>query len=403
MVPGYGQPGMGGWLQGMVWAPSMGGAAGVTTGQSMGLSPVFACVRLLSEAIATLPLQTFTRSGGIRKPYYPVPAYLLFNPPLQSRITYLSQVMLSLLTDGNAFVATVRDAMGVPLMLVPLDPGQVTVDRVKGRIVFRAAGEEFDESEILHIPGMMMPGDVRGVSPLRAARECIESGLRSQEFFQNTMRNHAVPPAVIEIPGGGGDPAAERDRARRVADHWHQSHGGGNAGRIGVLTNGAKLNTVAINPADLEWLESRKFTVSEVARFYGVPPHLIADASNSTSWGSGLQEQNEAFKQLSLGPWIERVEDAHTRLLTTHGLGDVFIKLNVDARLRASTMQRYEAYAAAIENGFMTVNEVRKLEDMPPVAWGDEPFIAAKKVMPERVPIEQNPPVAPTPATGGKP
>jgi HK97 family phage portal protein len=122
--------------------------------------------------------------------------------------------------------------------------------------------------------------------------------------------------------------------------------------------------------------------VSEVARFYGVPPHLIADASNSTSWGSGLQEQNQAFGQLSLRPWIERIEDAHTRLLTTHGLGAVFIKLNVDALLRSSTAERYAAYATGIENGFLTVNEVRRLEDMPPVAWGDEPPTAAMQPAP---------------------
>jgi HK97 family phage portal protein len=108
-----------------------------------------------------------------------------------------------------------------------------------------------------------------------------------------------------------------------------------------------------------------------VARIFGVPPHLIADASNSTSWGSGLQEQNLAFGQFSLRPWIERIEDAHGRLLTTHGLPDVFVKLNLDALLRASLKDRYESYAIGIENQFLLRNEARKLEDSPPLPGGD--------------------------------
>jgi HK97 family phage portal protein len=402
MPASYGVQGAGAWGQGMVWYQRPGGGA-VSTGASLSLSPVFACIRLLSEAIATLPLQTFTRQGGVRQPYYPVPPYLLFDPPLMSRVVYLSQLMLSLLTDGNAFVFTLRDPMGTPVALIPLNPDAVTVDRVDNETVFKIGNQKFDHWDILHITGMMMPGELRGVSPLKAAREVTEAGLRSQEFYRSVMQNHAVPPAVIEVPGMGTSAEAERAKAARIAETWQQTHSGSNAGKIGVLIGGAQLKSVAVNPADLQWLDARKFTVSEIARFYGVPPHLIADASNSTSWGSGLQEQNQAFGQLSLRPWIERIEDAHTRLLTTHGLGAVFIKLNVDALLRSSTAERYASYAVAIDNGFMTVNEVRKLEDMPPVDWGDEPFIAAKQAKPERVPIAQNPPVEPTPAPGGKP
>jgi HK97 family phage portal protein len=400
---GYGLADAGGWGTGMVWHPHTGAAGVVTTGAALSLSPVFACIRLLSEAISTLPVQTFTRQGGVRKPYYPVPDYLLFNPPLMSRVSYVSQLMMSLLTDGNAFIATVRNALGEVLATIPLNPERVTVrrDPETKEIFYEVASKRFSSWDILHIPGMMLGESLRGVSPLAAAREVTEGGLRSQEFYRNFIANHAVPPAVIQVPGTGGTAEAERAKAEKVAAMWQQTHSGSNVGRIGVLTAGAELKTIAISPEDAQWLEAKRFSVSEIARFYGVPPHLIADASNSTSWGTGLQEQNLAFGQFSLRPWIERIEDGHTRLLTTEGLGDVFIKLNLDALLRASVKDRYAAYASAIDNGFMTVNEVRKLEDMPPVKWGDEPFIAAKQVMPERVPIEQNPPVAPDPGTPG--
>jgi HK97 family phage portal protein len=147
-------------------------------------------------------------------------------------------------------------------------------------------------------------------------------------------------------------------RADRFKAMWNANHKGvGNAQKVGVLTNGAKLNKVSINPNDAQFLETRQFQVPDIARIFGVPPHLIADASNSTSWGSGLAEQNVAFGQFSLRPWTERIEDGHGRLLTTHGLPDVFVKLNLDALLRASLKDRYDSYAVGIEYEFLTINE----------------------------------------------
>lgn len=382
----YGIPGAGYWGQGMVWNSSSSGP--VTTDSAMALSAVFACLRLLSEAICTLPLDTFTRTNGTRLPYRPRPDYLSFQPPQGSRIDYLSMVMLSLLTDGNAFIATPRDRSGVPVNLVPLDPGSIEVKRQTqsptehlpyryGEIYYTFGEAHFSQLDIMHIKGMCLAGALRGVSPLRAAREVIAGGSKAQDYGISLFDNSSVPPAVIEIPGGDGDDAegdAARVRARRIATTWNDTHGGtANAGKVGVLLGGATLKTIAVTPEDAQWLDTRKFAIQEIARYFGVPPHLIADSSNSTSWGSGLAEQNLAFGQLSLRPWIERIEDAHGRLLSTHGLPDVFIKLNLDALLRASLSDRYESYSAGIDSGFLTINEARRLEDLPPVAWGDDP------------------------------
>lgn len=369
---GYGQVGYGGWGQGMVWHSSTATGGPVTTDSALTLSAVFACLRLLSEAVATLPLDTFSRDAGTRVPY-PRPEYLLFDPPGLSRINYLSQVMLSLLTDGNAFVYTPRGERDEPTKLVPLQPEAVTVCREKSQIYYEVAGsnERWTPLDIMHIPGMMLPGALRGVSPLQAAREVIDGGRKAQEFGSTFLGNHAVPPAIIEVPSTGGDPDAERSKAKKVGQMWQESHGGANAGKVGVLYGGATLKTIAVSPEDAEWLSSKQFSVSEIARFYGVPPHLIADASNSTSWGSGLAEQNLAFGQFSLRTWTERIEDAHTRLLTTHALGDVFIKLNLDALLRAALKDRYDSYNVGITTGFLTVDEARALEDLPPIGEKD--------------------------------
>lgn len=359
-----------GWQQGMVWK---GYEDSVSTDQAMRLSAVFACLRLLSEAISTLPLDTFTRDAGTRRPFRPRPDYLSFNPPQSSRIDYLSQVILSLLTDGNAYVLVVRDPLGVPVDLVVLDPTLVIVERIRGKVTYRAQGIEIPAANMMHIKGMTMPGAIVGLSPIAYARESIGLGLSAQRFGKSFLDNGAMPSAVIEVPPSTqGGPSEEKAKARRIAQNWKDTHGGGGQGKVGVLLGGAKLNTVSISPDDAQYLETRQFQVPDIARIFGVPPHLIADASNSTSWGSGLAEQNLAFGQFSLRPWIERIEDAHGRLLTSHGLPDVFVKLNLDALLRASLKDRYEAYEIGIRSRFLRPNEARSKEDEPPLPGGDE-------------------------------
>ena len=722
----------GSWDQGMVWNPA--GVSSVSTDSAMRLSAVFACLRLLSEAVSTLPLDTYQRRDGTRVDF-PRPGYLTFAPPQGNRIDYLSQTMLSLLTDGNAFIATPRDRFGVPVDLVVIDPVKVEVKRLdNGDIAYVSDGERFTSDEVMHIKGMCLPGSLRGVSPIAYARETIGLGLAAQRFGTSFFENGALPGAVIEAPDG-----MTQDAADRFSATWNARHQGvGSANRVGVLTGGATLNKVSVTPDDAQFLEcvvpgtmvsmadgsrravenlvagddlvswdgeklttakvavvgvpptkplitirtargrelvashdhpvlarrtmrtpggrpasgeewiplgelaegmhvkvalaapiepttsltpdhayflgamvgdgyirkgvcsfsceqpatvekvdgilatlggrlsfrsgvdydvltngvgrggsptrdlmnesgqvgrhshtktvpdlvmtsgpgawagflsgyfdadgsvrdpgsdttdaayfsstslellegcqhllamlgvqssiypmsaggprevmgqecvakpswglyvmgvaplralaaeldlthpeksrrlkqhldsppsryrddvfgfdrvtevehlgpgetvgvevegthtfvtagivthnTRAFQVPDVARIFGVPPHLIADASNSTSWGSGLQEQNLAFGQFSLRPWIDRIEESHTRMLATHGLRDVFVKLNLDALLRASLKDRYEAAAIGIRSKFLLPNEVRALEDMPPVDGGD--------------------------------
>lgn len=356
------------WAQGMIrWGSSAHGP--VTVEQSMRLSAVFACIRLLSENVATMPLDTFIRDGGTRRPYRPRPEYLSFAPPQGSKVEYLSQVMLSLLTNGNAFVATPRDAQGVPQTLVVIDPTAVQVRQDdNGALTYAVGNAVFDSFDVMHIKAMSMPGGLRGLSPLAYAAETADLGLSAQQFGAAFFANGALPAGIVESPGD----FPEKARAR-MAETWDARHRGThNAGRIGVLTGGAKFSRVTIAPEEAQFLETRQFQVPDIARFFGVPPHLIADASNSTSWGSGLAEQNSAFGQLSLRPWVYRIEDGHDRLLSTHGLPDVFTRLNMDAVLRADTRERYAAYEIGIKNGFLLRSEVRTLEDLRPVVGIDD-------------------------------
>lgn len=343
------------------------------------LSAVFAAWRLLTDAVGTLPVDFLDSRGATRTPAE-VPRWWNFGPNTQvpDQITYLVQVKLSLLIAGNAYIATPRGSDGEPTQLVPLDPSLVTPRRTPQGIGYEALGHTYTAADVLHIPGMVLPGDIVGMSPLCYARHAIESGLSAQDYGRNFFDNASVPPAVINVPPTAGTAPnqgkTDVERAREIAKAWHDTHGGSsNAGKIGVLIGGASLSTVAIPPEDAQWLESRQFGVQEIARFYGVPPHLLADSSNSTSWGSGLAEQNLAFGQFSLRPSISRIEAGHNRLTASIGRPWWRMKLNLDAVLRASLKDRYSAYQAGLSSGFLTVNEVRALEDLPPIDGGDTP------------------------------
>lgn len=332
----------------------------------MRLSAVFACLRLLSEAVATLPVDVYRKQARSRV-QVDTPPWLRFDRVGDdSEIDYLSQVMLSLLTDGNAYIATPRDQFGVPTKLVVLDPCQVEPRLTAGPgsdVKYVIDDKDFYRLDVMHIRGMTLPGQITGLSPIGYARETIGLGLAAQRFGQSFFENGALPGAVIEAPHD-----LTREAAERFAASWNGKHGGvGNAQRVGVLTNGAKLTKVSIAPEDAQFLETRQFGVPDVCRFYGVPPHLVADASNSTSWGSGLAEQNLAFGQFSLRSWVTRIDRAHTRLLPR----GQFVKLNLDALLRASLKDRYEAYAIGIEHHFLVPNDARGHEDMEPLEGGD--------------------------------
>lgn len=378
---GYGQPGAGSWDTGMRWDNSGAPNYSAAPESAMRLSAVFGCLRLLSEPIAMSPIDHVELTGSERRPTA-APAYLTFNPPGMSRTEYLSQLMLSMLTDGNAFVGTPRDVTGQVTQLIPLDPRRVSVERYArghpraGMIFYRVDGNQLELGplDIMHIKGMCMPGALRGISPIAMAREVIGSAGDAQTYGANMFRNGAVPPAVLEVPGAGGTPAEENERARSIGQTWNETNGGtARAGKVGVLLGGAKLTTVAISPEDMQWLDSRRFGIQEVARFYGAPPHLLADASNSTSWGSGLAEQNTMFGQLALGPWVTRIEEGHDRLAYTVGRGNTRTVLNLDAKLKATPEDRWQVHAISLSTGARTINEVRAEEGYAAVPWGNEP------------------------------
>ncbi|QAX93259.1 portal protein [Streptomyces phage Vash] len=354
----------------------------VTPHEALQVSAVFGCVRLLSETIATLPLTTYSKRGGARRDI-DSPEWLDYpnaEPGGMGRIDILSQTVLSLLLQGNAFLAVRWQGPNI-VGLDVLDPTKIHVHMVMvdglRRKVFEAFDIDADGNEVLlgwftprdvlHIPGMMLPGEFVGCSPITYARESIGLALASQKYGSKFFANGAMPGAVVEVPG-----TMSEEGLARAREAWRAANSGvDNAHRVALLTEGAKFSKVAMSPDEAQFLQTRQFQVPEIARIFGVPPHLISDATNSTSWGSGLAEQNIAFTMFSLRPWLERIESGFNRLLFAETADRFrFVKFNLDGIQRGAPKDRMELYSLGLQNGIYSIDEVRAAEDMPPLPDG---------------------------------
>ena len=351
----------------------------VTSSDALQVSAVFGCVRLLSETIATLPVSVYSKRGGARREV-PSPMWLDYpnaEPGGMGRIDVLSQVVLSLLLEGNAYLAVRWQGPNI-VGLDVLDPTAIVPHMVmvdgQRRKMFEAYDLDDDGNEVLlgwftprdvlHIPGMMLPGEFAGCSPIAYARESIGLALAAQKYGAKFFANGAIPGAIVEVGG-----TMSEEGLARARDAWRAANSGvDNAHRVAILTEGAKFSKVAMSPDEAQFLQTRQFQVPEIARIFGVPPHLISDATNSTSWGSGLAEQNIAFSMFSLRPWLERIEAGFNRLLFAETADRMkFMKFNLDEIKRGAPRERMELYTLGLQHGIYSIDEVRAAEDLPPL------------------------------------
>jgi HK97 family phage portal protein len=322
----------------------------------------------VSDTIATMPIHAYVKTDNERIPSPDRPTWLDYPSadPWLGQIGTLSQVVTSLLLRGNAYILTPR-SQGLVTGLLVLDPDKV-IPPDQDSPTYRVLNMELGYSELMHLRGFMLPGSNQGVSLIKYARESLGHALAVQQYGASFFENGAYPGLIIESPAKlspVGQAAAK--------EAWNDTHrGSSNAHKVAILTEGAQMKTLTVSPEDSQFIQTAQFKVSDVARLFGVPPHLIGDSSNSTSWGSGLAEQNSAFKQFGLGPWVIRIEVGYTTLWRSEGADPrQFVKLDTDAVLKGTTKERYQAHQIALQAGFKTVNEVRRDEDLPPLAEGD--------------------------------
>ena len=311
---------------------------------AMQMTAVYSCVRILSEAVASLPLHVYryNDSGGKEKDLkHPLYRLLHDEPnPEMTSFVFRETLMSHLLLWGNAYAQIIRNAKGAVIALYPLIPNKMTVDRdSSGKLyyLYQKGSEDtptlgsnsqvyLSPHDVLHIPGLGFDG-VIGYSPIAMARNAIGLAIATEEYGAKFFANGAAPGGVLEHPGTLKDP-------QRIKDSWNAAYqGSSNSHRVAVLEEGMKYHAIGISPEQAQFLETRKFQINEIARIFRVPPHMLADLEKSSF--SNIEHQGLEFVKYSLDPWVVRWEQAMCRaLLSDSEKPRVFIKFNVDGLLR---------------------------------------------------------------------
>jgi len=341
---------------------------------AMQMTAVYSCVRILSETLAGLPLHVYkyNDSGGKEK-NLKHPLYKLLhdepNPEMTS-FAFRETLMSHLLLWGNAYAQVIRNARGEVISLYPLMPNKMTVDRdSSGQLfyMYQRGSEDtpslgkdnqvyLSPSDVLHIPGLGFDGLV-GYSPIAMAKNAVGLAIATEEYGAKFFANGASPGGVLEHPGTIKDPA-------RIKESWNAAYqGSSNAHRVAVLEEGMKYQPIGISPEQAQFLETRKFQINEIARIFRVPPHMLADLEKSSF--SNIEQQSLEFVKYTLDPWVVRWEQSMCRaLLMESEKPNVFIKFNVDGLLRGDYVSRTSGYATARQNGWMSANDIRELENL---------------------------------------
>ena len=360
---------------------------------AMQMTAVYSCVRILSEAIASLPLNVYRyNADGGKEKAYDHPLFRLLhdepNPEMTSFI-FRETLMTHLLLWGNAYAQIIRNGKGEVIALYPLMPDRMSVDRdEKGHLYYRYTKSSddaptmegstvvLDPSDVLHVPGLGFDGLV-GYSPIAMAKNAIGLAIAAEEYGSKFYANGAAPSGVLEHPGTLKDPA-------KVRDSWNAAFGGSsNSHKVAVLEEGLKYTPISISPNEAQFLETRKFQINEIARIFRVPPHMVGDLEKSSF--SNIEQQSLEFVKYTLDPWVIRWEQALFKaLLSEEEKKDYFFKLNVEGLLRGDYASRMNGYATARQNGWMSANDIRELEDLDriPSELGGDLYLVNGNMMP---------------------
>jgi HK97 family phage portal protein len=354
-------------------------AAGVkvTETRSLTMPAVWRAVALLAGSIAGLPLHAYRQDGAARVPAgdNAQASRVLSDPhPDLTVFEWLELVVCHLALWGNAYLLIKRDALtGRVLYLLPIHPSQVQVGRrksdrakryaVTGPLPDGSAGRVLGDLDVLHIPGFGYDG-ICGVSPIRAARQGVALALAAEEFGGKLFGSGSLATGILQT-----EQRLTQGQADRLSDRWNEKRTGlGSAHGTIVLDKGVKFTQLTIPPEDAQFLESRSFQVSEIARMFGVPPHMLMDTAKSTSWGTGIEQQTIGFVTYTLRPWLARIEHRLTRLLRPD---TVYVRFSLEGLLRGDSAQRAAFYTSMFNIGALSTNEIRAYEDLGPVEGGD--------------------------------
>ncbi len=360
---------------------------------AMQMTAVYSCVRILSEAVAGLPLHLYQYTDkGSKEKAVDNPLYFLLHDEPNTEMTsfvFRETLMTHLLLWGNAYSQIIRNGKGEVVGLYPLMPDRMTVGRdEKGRLYYEYMISSDDAKtlkdgtvrlspyDVLHIPGLGFDGLV-GYSPIAMAKNAIGLAIAAEEYGSKFYANGATPSGILEYPGTVKEPD-------KVRESWNAGFGGSsNAHKIAVLEEGMKYTPISISPNEAQFLETRKFQINEIARIFRVPPHMVGDLEKSSF--SNIEQQSLEFVKYTLEPWLVRWEQAMQRsLIPQDDKSKYFIKFNVDGLLRGDYQSRMQGYATARQNGWMSANDIRELENLDriPAEDGGDLYLINGNMMP---------------------
>jgi HK97 family phage portal protein len=337
----------------------------VTTDSALRLSTVWGCVRLLADSVSTLPLHVYR--GDDRDPIPTPPLLQRPSADFTELADWLWAVMASLLLRGNAW-GVVTGRSGSTLLPAQVDlvhPDRVAITTEEGRRIIRIGGQKYDREDLFHVKAYPWPGQLEGLSPIAYAREAIGLGLGAERYGARFFAGADLPIGFLETEQDVDQAIADKLRAR-----WRQLGRGGWSGErdIAVLGNGARFRPLAIAPEESQFIQTQKFSVSTICRFYGIPPEMLAGETAGHEAYTSPEMRGTDFLTFTLRPWLTRVERAVSGLLPSTQAA----KFNAGGMVRATLLDRYQAHKLGIEAGWLLRSEVRELEDRPPVAGIDD-------------------------------
>jgi len=347
----------------------------VTQETAMRMTTVYACVRLLSDSVAGLPLQTFSKLGSVRMRHDADPWIKTPNREY-TRFRFWQEVMVSLLLDGNAFIRLDRSKGGKIISVWPYWAPAIKVERdEQGYLRYQDSERNFyTDYDLLHISGLTLPGQLRGLSPVGyyVAQNAIGLGIAAEDYAASLFAHGAMPGGWIKAPS-----VRTKEQADALKEQWKLAHQG-NFHEPAILGGDAEWKSESFDAEATQLTRSRSFQVEEICRIYGVPPHMVASVERSTSWGTGIVEQGLQWVVYSLRPWLERIEQAIEPLLVRPSWvnkdAEIFARFNVEGLLRGDQKSRMEAYEVGIRTGLYTANQCLAWEDLPPYEDGDKHY-----------------------------
>lgn len=351
-------------------------AAPMSPDIALQISTVYACARLLAGTVSSLPLMVFKEdSRGNRKVDRGSRLWTILHDQPNAVMTasdFWQAMILQWALRGNAYAQIMRDSVGDVISLWPLSSDQMTVfsDKQTGRLVYQYVrdSETYDltPDQVLHIKDIGT--GILGFSKLEFMGSSVQEAMATQKYTMQNAQNFGRPSGILTVDHVLDRKKGQHDLIGRALGNFKSE-----SGKMIVLEADMKFQQVALTPEQSQLLESRKYGVEEICRWFGVPPVLIG-ASGATTWGSGIAEIVSGFHKFTLNPLLKSIEQAlESRILRSEERGSVVIEFNLDAFFRGDLQSRYAAYATAVQNGFKTRNEVRALENDPPIEGGDTP------------------------------